>query len=78
MAYVPGKVKAICDRCGFEYPLSELRKEWTGLMTCRKDYDPRPPEQSAPNVRAEGVPVPNARPDNQVDNTPNTTTPEDL
>jgi hypothetical protein len=22
---------AVCDRCGFKFKLSELRKEWTGL-----------------------------------------------
>lgn len=26
--------KAICDRCGFQYGLGDLRKEWTGLMVC--------------------------------------------
>lgn len=78
MTYIPGKVKAICDRCGFEYPLSQLRKEWTGLMVCSADWDPRPPEMTPPRVKAEGVPVPNARPDNQVDNTPNETTADDL
>lgn len=76
--YVSGGIKAICDRCGFEYRLSELRKEWTGLMVCQKDYDPVPPQTRPAPVTAEGVPVPNARPDNQVDNTPNTTTANDL
>lgn len=78
MSYSPGAVRAICDRCGFEYRLSELRKEWTGLMVCASDYDRKPPELSAPKVKPEGVPKRNARPDNQVDNTPNTTTRENL
>jgi hypothetical protein len=78
MSYTPGGTKAVCDRCGFEYRLSELKKEWTGLMVCSADFDPRPPEMSAPKVKAEGVPRPNARPDNQTDNTPNETTKEDL
>lgn len=78
MTYRPGAVRAICDRCGFEYPLSELRKEWTGLMVCRSDFDRKPAELRAPNVKAEGVAKRNARPDNQVDNTPNTTTRDDL
>lgn len=25
---------ALCDRCGFKYTNTKLRKEWTGLMTC--------------------------------------------
>lgn len=78
MAYSPGATRAICDRCGFEYRLSQLRKEWTGLMVCSADFDPRPPQMSPPNVKAEGTAKPNARPDNQIDNTPNATTPEDL
>lgn len=78
MAYVKGKVRAICDRCGLEYPMSQLRREWTGLMVCRKDYDPKPAEQRPAPVKPEGVAVPNARPDNQNDTTPNTTTADDL
>jgi len=34
----------ICDRCGFKYPLKELRKEWTGLKVCKNDWDPRHPQ----------------------------------
>lgn len=78
MTYVKGGTKGICDRCGFEYPLSQLRREWTGLMVCRDDYDRKPAEQRPPPVKPEGVAVPNARPDNQTDNTPNTTRPSDL
>ena len=78
MSYVKGGTLAICDRCGFEFPLRELRKEWTGLMVCRKDFDPRPPEQKTPNIRPEGVAKRNARPDNQDDDSPNTTVPNDL
>lgn len=78
MTYRPGKVRAICDRTGFEYPLSELKREWTGLMVHKDHWDPRPPEMSAPNIGPEGVAKPNSRPDNQIDNTPNTTTQDDL
>lgn len=78
MTYSPGGTKAICDRCGFEYPLKSLRKEWTGLMVCSADFDQRPAQMMAPNVKAEGVALPNARPDNQGGNEPNTTAPGDL
>jgi len=78
MSYVPGRVYAICDRCGFQFALSELRKEWTGLMVCKDDWDRRPAEMSPPKVTVEGAPVHNARPDNQGGNEPNITTPEDL
>lgn len=77
MTYRPGATRAICDRCGFEYPLADLRKEWTGLMVCADDFDRKPPELRAPNVKAEGVAKRNARPDNQADSE-NTTTRDDL
>lgn len=78
MTYISKGTYAICDRCGGKFRLSELRKEWTGLMVCHKDFDPVPPQTKPAPVTAEGVPVLNARPDNQVDNTPNTTTANDL
>lgn len=78
MTYIPGGTYAICDVCGFQYRLKELRKQYNGLMVCRKDFDPRPPYYGTPDAKPEGLPHPNARPDNQVDNSPNTTTREDL
>lgn len=78
MSYIPGGSYGCCDRCGFQFRLKELRREWTGLYVCPDDYDPRPREHTPPNVKPEGVPLPNARPDNQQDNTPNTTTRDDL
>lgn len=53
----------ICDRCGLKYPLTSLRREWTGLMVCAEDYDPRPAEMRPPSVRPEGLPLRNARPE---------------
>lgn len=78
MVYISGGAYGICDRCGFKHRLSALRKEWTGLMVCEKDYDPQPAQMRAPNVKPEGLALPNARPDNQGGNEPNTTTPGDL
>lgn len=54
---------AICDRCGFKYPHSKLRKEWTGLMVCKADWDPRPAETRPLHLRPEGVPLRDARPE---------------
>jgi hypothetical protein len=55
--------KAICDRCGFEFYLSELRKEWTGLMVCAADYDHRHPQEFVRAVKdTQGV-RPNMRPE---------------
>ena len=40
----PGTWRAICDRCGFEFPSDELIKDWQGLMVCHKDYETRHPQ----------------------------------
>jgi hypothetical protein len=42
---------AICDRCGFQYKSDQLRKEWTGLMVCPKDWEPRHPQDFVKGVR---------------------------
>lgn len=54
---------AICDRCGFKFRHSQLRKEWTGLLVCPADWDPRPPQTKPIRLRPEGVPVRDARPE---------------
>lgn len=59
----PDGTWAICDRCGFKYRLRDLRKEWSGLMVCPSDYDPRPDTLNPPRVMPEGLPVPNTRPE---------------
>lgn len=76
--YISKGTYGICDRCGVQFRLSELRKEWTGLMVCQKDFDPKPAQTKPAPITAEGVPVLNARPDNQDDAIPNTTTANDL
>jgi len=58
-----GKVwSAICDRCGFEYPSDQLKKEWTGLMVCEADFDHRHPQDFAKIPRPE-KPLPWTRPE---------------
>lgn len=42
--YIPGQWNAICDRCGFKFKSSELRKDWQGLMVCDKDFETRHPQ----------------------------------
>ena len=45
MAYATGKYAiAVCDRCGFEYKLSQLKEEWNGAKTCRDCFDPKHPQ----------------------------------
>lgn len=47
--YKHGDANAICDRCGFKYKLSMLKKEWTGSKTCNGPgtnncWEPRHPQ----------------------------------
>jgi len=61
----PGEER--CMRCGFVYPRSRLRKEWTGLLVCESTcWDPKHPQmalrgvpdrQNLPWTRPEPEPV---------------------
>lgn len=57
-----GQWNALCDRCGFEFKSSELRKDWQGLMICAKDFEHRHPQDFI-RVRPERVTPPWVRPD---------------
>ena len=49
MAYASGKYSlAICDRCGFRYKYTKLRKEWTGFRVCSECYEPKHPQLDPP------------------------------
>lgn len=39
-----GSWNVVCDRCGYEYKHHQLQKEWTGLMVCKKCFEPRHPQ----------------------------------
>lgn len=48
--------KAICDTCGFEYPLRVLRMNSYGMMVCPTDWEGQydlknHPQNKTPNVR---------------------------
>jgi len=53
---------AICDRCGFTFYASELRREWTGLMVCADDWEERHPQDYLPS-RADNQAPPWTRPE---------------
>lgn len=38
------KARAVCDRCGQEYKLRVLRKEWTGYRVCPQCFEERHPQ----------------------------------
>ena len=49
----PGKgYKMACMRCGFWFPSTEIRKEWTGLYVCKADWETRH-EQTLMKVHGE-------------------------
>lgn len=52
--FLSGQWNAICDRCGFKFKSSELKKDWQGLMVCEEDYETRHPQDFI-RVRTEKV-----------------------
>ena len=63
-----GDHAAFCDRCGFRFHASELRKEWQGFMVCEGCWEPRHPQDLIKSVPEKPAP-PFSRPRNdRVDN----------
>lgn len=56
----PGEWIVECQRCGREIWSSEARKEWTGLIVCRDDYEQRNAQEFV-RGRADRQSVPNPR-----------------
>lgn len=49
-------------RCGYDFRVNKLRKEWTGFRVCPDCYDCRPADTRPPRLQPEGLPVANASP----------------
>ena len=63
MAYATGKHSlAICDRCGFRYKYTQLRKEWTGFFVCSECYEPKEPQLDTLPHAADAQALKNPRP----------------
>lgn len=43
--FKPGDYWMICDRCGFKYRQSQMKKEWTGSIVCTDCWEPRHPQE---------------------------------
>jgi hypothetical protein len=43
--------RGICQRSGFDYPMHELVREWTGLLVHRRFVDTRNPQDFVTGVR---------------------------
>ena len=61
--YQPGNHWVICDRCGFAYRNSEVRKTWDGLVVCKEDWEPRHPQDLLRGREDRVAPQGHVRPD---------------
>jgi hypothetical protein len=62
--YAVGKYsQAICDRCGQQFFLRELKKEWTGFKVCNECYEPKHPQLEPKRGINEPIAVYEPRPD---------------
>lgn len=64
----------ICDRCGFKFPIGDLRKDrnnpsGSGLWVCAKDNDTRDP-YTLPARKPDPTTIPNGRADSPIDDLP--------
>lgn len=60
--YRPGDNRAVCDECGLVYLRSEMLIRWDKALVCRKDWEPRHPQDFV-RGKADKIAVKNARPD---------------
>lgn len=44
MSYRPGENYGLCDYCGMQYYMSELKRDWQGFYACNKDFTLRNPQ----------------------------------
>ena len=58
----PGRYSAICDVCGFRFHSDALRDRWDGLKVCRRDWEPRHPQDFI-KARKENITPPWVRPE---------------
>ena len=66
MAYASGKFAiALCDRCGFQYKLLDLKEEWNGLKTCSQCFETKHPQLDPGYHAADAEALPWARPARQ-------------
>ena len=66
MAFATGKYsQAICDRCGYQYPYLDLKKEWNGLFVCQECFEPKHPQLDPPYSRPDPEALQNPRPDRE-------------
>jgi len=68
MAYAVGKFAlGLCDRCGFEFKLKELQKEWNGLKTCQSCFEIKHPQLEPKTHTADPEAIYEARPNTDLE-----------
>ena len=66
MSFATGKYsQAICDRCGYQYPYLDLKKEWNGLFVCPECFEPKHPQLENKDDPADAQALPWSRPARQ-------------
>ena len=64
MSFATGKFAlGICDRCGQQYKLLQLKKEWTGIFACPECWEPKHPQLDPPYHGPDPEALKNPRPD---------------
>ena len=64
MSYASGKKSwGISDRSGFRYRLRDMRKEWTGQLVGKDEFDPKHPQLFPPKAYPDPQALRNPRPD---------------
>lgn len=53
----------ISDKTGVAYRLRDMRKEWTGLLVGKDEWESKQPQLNVPRVQADPEALRNARPD---------------
>jgi len=56
-----GSFKRVCDRSGFVYDAEDTRKEWTGLIVGKDQWEPRHPQEFVRGLPTD-ITVPDPRP----------------
>jgi len=64
--YAPGQWNIECDQCGQKFKSSQVKKQWDGLIVCKRCYDPRHPQDFVRGV-SEKQSVPFTRPESTDD-----------
>ena len=65
MAYASAKFAiALCDRCGFQYKLLDLKKEWNGFKTCPECFESKHPQLTPHTAPSDPQALYDPRPNN--------------